>query len=555
LKHDRHPIPAASRFRPVVQGFFLVLFTVFFSRVTYPLADNLSHLFFNLDPLILLGLALSGSLILSYLLLSVITVVVTVLFGRVFCGWVCPMGTVFDICALAFPARKPRAPDGKGRFTNFKYYLVVFFVSGSLLGLTFVFFLDPLVFLFRVYTLTFYPALIFAVNGALNALRGPAAGLGLIRLAALSYQQPAFVFGLFSLLLFVAVVGLIHLERRFWCRNLCPLGALLALVSRFSLWGRRVSGECIACAKCAKVCPMNAIGEGFHDTSSQECIQCERCAVVCPTAAISFAFHAPGEQRYAHSPSRRGMIAAAAGGVLAAVTAGASVSRQTTHEKLIRPPGALVEEDFLDACLRCGECMKACPTHGLQPAVLQAGFEGFFTPVLVSRIGGCEEKCNECGIVCPTGAIRSLPLEEKRYAIIGNAAIERTLCIAWEQGKLCLVCDEACPYDAIEFRMVTDEKGTIQRPFVIEDKCIGCGQCEHACPTHGGAAIHVTPINEVRKNSGSYITGKVKWLREVKDEGIDFYKETGVRPEGAPELSPAPSDSGVVEELPPGFMK
>jgi len=201
--------------------------------------------------------------------------------------------------------------------------------------------------------------------------------------------------------------------------------------------------------------------------------------------------------------------------------------------------------------------MKSCPTHGLQPAIAEAGFEGFFTPVLVPRVGGCEEKCNDCGRVCPTGAIRKLPLEEKQYAIIGNATIEKNYCIAWEQGKLCLVCDESCPYDAIEFRMVTDNLGTIQRPFVIEDKCVGCGQCEHACPVNGRAAIYVTPINEVRKNEGSYITEKVRRLREVKDDGDSFAGSPAGETGGiAPTPAPAASDSSAEEEeLPPGFVQ
>ncbi|MFA6471689.1 MAG: 4Fe-4S dicluster domain-containing protein, partial [Candidatus Latescibacterota bacterium] len=275
-------------------------------------------------------------------------------------------------------------------------------------------------------------------------------------------------------------------------------------------------------------------------------------------------FQNPGEQRYAFSPSRRGMLLSAGGGILAASAAVSAVSRQTIDPKLIRPPGALVEKDFLDSCLRCGECMKACPTHGLQPAVFQAGFEGFFTPVLTPRIGGCEEKCNLCGQICPTGAIRNLPLEEKRYVVMGNATIERNLCIAWEQGKLCLICDEICPYDAVEFRMVTDEKGTIQRPYVIEDKCVGCGLCEKACPVKGKSAIFVTPINEVRKNSGSYITEKVKNLRKVKDDNVDYYKEiktgTGDKAiesssQSAPPVPSAPTDSISGDELPPGFMK
>ena len=200
--------------------------------------------------------------------------------------------------------------------------------------------------------------------------------------------------------------------------------------------------------------------------------------------------------------------------------------------------------------------MKVCLTNAIQPMRFEAGFEGLFTPVLVPRIGGCEERCNLCGHVCPTGAIRKLPLEEKQYAVIGNATIERNLCIAWEQLKVCLICDEVCPYDAVEFRMVTDEKGTLQRPFVIEDKCVGCGQCENGCPVNGPAAIHVTPVNEVRKNSGSYITEEVKRLREVDDEGIDFYKDYETKtPEEKKTLQPWEQPEGAKDDLPPGFVE
>lgn len=204
--------------------------------------------------------------------------------------------------------------------------------------------------------------------------------------------------------------------------------------------------------------------------------------------------------------------------------------------------------------------MKVCPTHGLQPAKLQAGFEGLYTPVLTPRIGGCEEQCNLCGQVCPTGAVRALSLEEKQYAVIGNAIIDRNRCIAWEQGKVCLICDEVCPYDAIDFRMVTDEKATLQRPYVIEDKCVGCGQCEHGCPVNGPAAIFVTPINEVRKNDGSYITEKVKLLREEHkfDDEKDFYEEDSLEDTGASgESAPKPweTNSNTNSDLPPGFVE
>ena len=506
-------------------------------------------------------MAISGSPIKMTLLISIVTVVITILLGRVFCGWVCPMGTIFDLSARIFKRGKnENKPFGNGTYKNIKYYLLGFLIFGSFLGFTALMFLDPLVFLFRVFTLNIHPYLILAAGQVLNLIRPLAMKMGMFELSMMSLEQPVFRFGIANLFLIVAVIGLIAMERRFWCRNLCPLGAFLSLLSRYSIWGRRVSDLCIKCSKCARTCPMNAIGDNYFDTSARECIQCERCATVCPVDAISFGTGVK-DQRFEFNPERRNVIYAGIGGVLAGLAAGSSVAGKTVHEKRLRPPGALIEKDFLDACLRCGECMKVCPTHGLQPAMLQAGFEGMFTPVLTPRIGACEEQCNLCGQVCPTGAVRPLPLEEKQYAVIGNAVINHNRCIAWEQGKICLICDEVCPYDAVEFHMVTDEKGTIQRPFVLEDKCVGCGQCENGCPVNGPAAIFVTPVNEVRKNDGSYITERVKQLREEHkfDDEKDFYEEDGTQESDiqSGESAPKPWETNAPKEgeLPPGFVE
>jgi len=543
--------------RPLIQGFFLVFFVFLFIKVSFPLQKNLTtNFFFNIDPLITLVMVLTGTIFVTALLASIIMVIVTVLFGRLFCGWICPMGTLFDLAAYIIPHKKEKKPYGNGPYKNIKYYLLIFLLFGSVLGFSAVLFFDPLVFIFRVFTLNIYPFIILIVNQFLNLIRPLAFKAGTLKLSMLSYDQPVYSLGIINLILFLIVIGLISIERRFWCRNLCPLGALLAILSRFSIRGRRVSEECINCAKCAQNCPMNAIGDDFHLTSSRECIQCERCTQVCPVGAISFTAIQPG-QRLAFDPARRGIILSCMGGILTGLTAGSAFSTKTKAGTLLRPPGALVEQDFLDACLRCGECMKGCPTHALQPALFQAGLEGMFTPVLTPRAGACEEQCNLCGQICPTGAIRNLTLEEKQYAVIGNATIERNLCIAWEQGKVCLICDEVCPYDAVEFRLVKDELGTIKRPFVIEEKCVGCGQCEKGCPVNGPAAIHVTPVNEVRKNTGSYITEKVKRLREVKDDYVDFSKELGVQPEDDTtfQLETEPESDDFDDDIPAGFVK
>ncbi len=521
----------AFRLRPIVQGFFFLIFLYLFAALRYPFHSTfIDNLFFKFDPLIAIVLVLTGTTLSLVLLFSFLTILLTVLFGRVFCGWVCPMGTIFDLSAKIFPKTGHIGSYGNGRYKNIKYYILAFLLAGSVFGFTAVLFFDPLVFLYRVFTLNVHPFLVMTANAFLELFRPIATKLGWYSFSMLSLEQPVFVLDLTSLLLFSAVIGLIAVEHRFWCRNLCPLGALLSIFSRFSIRGRNISEACISCSRCARECPMNAISEDFKNTAKRECIQCETCAVVCPVDAITFGSTAPADG-IAHNPGRRGLIAAGFGGLLAGLAAGTSAHTKTTARTLLRPPGALIEKDFLDSCLRCGECMKICPSNALQPAILQSGFEGFFTPVLTPRIGACEEQCNLCGRVCPTGAIRKLPLEEKQYAIIGNAAIERSLCIAWEQGKVCLICDEVCPYDAVEFHLVEDEKGAVKRPFVMEDKCVGCGQCENGCPVNGPAAIRITPVNEVRKNSGSYITGKVRKLREVDDDDtVDFSKELGKDP-------------------------
>ena len=536
--------------------FFFVLFIIFFIRVTFPLPekDLTTNLFFNIDPLIALSMALTGTLIKTAFIGSLALVILTVIFGRFFCGWICPMGTLFDLAARIFPVKQQlRGVFGSSPYKNIKYYLLSFTLFATLAGFSAALFFDPLVFFFRALTLNVYPFFVLIVNLGLNIIRPLAVRFGFFKLSILSYDQPVYHLGFLHLFLLLIVIGLITVEKRFWCRNICPFGALLALIGRFSPWGRHVSSACNACSRCARSCPMNAIGEDFFSTSNRECIQCEKCAEICPQSAIYFGFHADGK-RIAFNPSRRHVILASTSGIITGITAGSSIATRTTTGTLIRPPGALIESDFLDACVRCGECMKVCPTHGLQPATFQAGFEGLFGPLLIPRIGACEEQCNLCGRVCPTGAVRDLPLKEKQYAVMGNAVIDRSLCIAWEQLKLCLICDEACPYDAIDFRMVTDEKGTLQRPFVIEEKCVGCGQCENKCPVKGSAAIYITPIGEVRKNSGSYITEHARKLREEsKDEDVDFYRDTGTLQDNAiPGTEQQPKEPE--DELPPGFI-
>jgi MauM/NapG family ferredoxin protein len=186
---------------------------------------------------------------------------------------------------------------------------------------------------------------------------------------------------------------------------------------------------------------------------------------------------------------------------------------------MIRPPGAVAEEEFLARCVKCSECVRVCPTNVLQPAGLSWGWEALWTPALNNRIGtsGCQSNCIACGHACPTGAIRPLTLDEKlgRGGFeaagpirIGLAFVDRGRCLPWAMERPCIVCEETCPVSpkAIHLEEVeqTIREGAtvrLQRPVVDPARCTGCGVCEHECPMSGQRAIRVTADNETRDRS------------------------------------------------------
>ncbi len=191
--------------------------------------------------------------------------------------------------------------------------------------------------------------------------------------------------------------------------------------------------------------------------------------------------------------------------------------QKVNPNRLIRPPGALPEPAFQGACVRCGQCMKVCPTNTLQPCLFESGIGGIWSPRLDTRLAGCDQTCALCGAVCPTGAIRELPLEEKKHAKLGTAAIDTGRCLVWAQDRLCLICDEQCPYNAIVFRW----KDGSRKPFVIDTRCNGCGFCEQVCPVQGRSAIEVSQHGEIRLSQGSYIEKAKELKLDLKENAGD----------------------------------
>ncbi|MGB9628549.1 MAG: 4Fe-4S binding protein [Thermodesulfobacteriota bacterium] len=518
--------------RSLIQALSLLLFSTLFVLATYRLPDWLpADIYLRLDPLLGINAIFAAREIIHRALLGLITIGATFFIGRFFCAYVCPMGASIDFLDFLLFGKKKRAGvKFEGGLRKTKFFLLIVFISAAIAGLSLAFLMDPMALLTRFYTYFIYPFVTTLINLFLDLLRPLFKAVGWVRLSHLHFFQSVFYMTSLTLLIFGGILLLNHFSQRFWCRYLCPLGALLSLISPLGLFKRKVNEECNHCLRCQKTCPMGAIAEDPTRTNFRECIQCRTCIHVCPQNAVSFpAFYSFGGEYSKIDLSKREFLFSLAGGLGIGFLATQTpfTLRQSKHQ-LIRPPGAIPETEFLRTCIRCGECMKSCLTNTLQPCFWESGFSGLWTPKMDLRLAPCDQNCNVCGKVCPTQAIRSLPLDERTHAKVGTAILRKEMCLVWAQNKLCLICDEICPYNAIVFRPVEGYR----RPFVIASKCNGCGFCEQRCPVKGESAIVVVPDGEIRLKEGSYVKEAKRLQLEFKpDPGDDRYilEESGFR--------------------------
>ncbi|MBW2638015.1 MAG: 4Fe-4S binding protein, partial [Deltaproteobacteria bacterium] len=329
----------------------------------------------------------------------------------------------------------------------------------------------------------------------------------------LSFKQPYFLQGVFIGALFLLILGLNLYERRFWCKYLCPLGALLGILSRFSVLNRSVSEGCTSCGVCQEVCQSSAITDSDGRWRNTECLYCMDCDDLCPQSAIRFGF-IKKNKGVPLDLARRNTLASLIAGIASVplLRIIPQSGRSYINPALIRPPGALKEEEFLKRCVRCGECMKVCITNGLQPTLFDAGLEGIWTPKLVPKIGYCEFRCTLCGQVCPTGAIERLPLQKKEKIKIGTAVIDTGRCLPYAFNMPCIVCEEVCPtskksiwFEEVKARNRKGREVVLKRPRVDIELCVGCGICETYCPVKGKPAIYVISANETRSEDNQIL--------------------------------------------------
>jgi len=485
-------------------------------RLDYPVT-----LFFEMDPLISLTSWFSAGALIEGAAWAALILLVTLFLGRFFCGFVCPFGTLHHVAGGIRPSltgKKRVQASRTNPLQRVKYFVLIVLVVAAVFGLNIAGWMDPISFAFRSIGLAVLPGIGEILKSGFDALaRSDIKILNLLSYGGEILVAPVFGYGhtayktaWFIGFLFLAILLLNRIKPRFWCRTLCPLGALLGLAGRFrTLKLEKDASRCTHCGRCTAACQGAASPEPGLDWQPSECLLCLNCWETCPEDALHFRFSWQKPRTHPlPDMGRRAVL----GGILAGVAIpflGRLDPRitGTPDSRLIRPPGSLEEAKFLEVCQRCGLCMKVCPTNAVQPCLGEAGMAGFWTPHLNMIQGYCEYTCTLCGSVCPTGAIREITSREKTEGPIriGSAYLDRGRCLPWSGNGPCIVCQEHCPTSpkAITLHRETvvgaDGKETaVHLPYVDLRRCVGCGICENKCPVRGRPAVRVISAGETR---------------------------------------------------------
>ena len=416
---------------------------------------------------------------------------VTLVYGRIYCSLVCPLGLLQDVL-LSF--RKKRSYRFQKALPLLRYGLAILFFLSLALGLPIVFdALEPYSAFGRIMSSLGEPIATLVNNGLDFISQGKTDFLS---------PKPFFIHGQAALILAVLTLVLLiwmSTKGRVWCNTICPVGTLLGFLSKFALFRPRIDkNACTHCGQCARHCKANCIDSHEGTIDASRCISCYNCLDACAFHALSLS---ATKEKTPHSPSmeRRAAITAIGLGTLGLVAPQNALSEakkseaeilalaykdRRDHKSPLLPAGAISLNHFMYACTACQLCVAACPSRILSS--FDHGY-GLFQPELGFERGFCRPECVVCGTVCPTGAITRKSIEEKSVIQIGRASVDYERCVVRKDNVPCTACQRNCPTEAIS--LVGEDK--LKVPSVNPEKCIGCGACEFFCPARPVAAITV----------------------------------------------------------------
>lgn len=432
-------------------------------------------------------------------------VILTLIFGRLYCSVICPLGIYQDVInrlRSIFGGRKSRNRFGfHPEHRVLRYGFMGLFIVLLLLGVT------SLAATFLAGLLEPYSA----YGRMVSQLFAPVYDGGENLLASWSESHENYIFSRVAYvvnpaLLVVAVITFIIVTAFAWrggrdyCNMICPVGTILGLLSRYS-WLRPVidKSRCNGCRKCERNCKASCIDARSHRIDGSRCVVCFDCIGNCSQHAITYrhrkAVSAPidaEKEKRPHDATRRTFLTA--GSVIAGslalkaleggdgTLAPVKIKKHSLRAVQVVPPGARSIANLTSHCTACQLCVASCPEGVLRPS---ASLDNFMQPVMWFNEAYCRPECTACGNACPNGAILPVTVEEKSSIKIGTAVVDASACISASAGQHCGLCARSCPAGAITMVKVD---GNL-RPTVNEEACIGCGSCEYHCPV--GTAGHI----------------------------------------------------------------
>ncbi len=451
-----------------------------------------------------LGWVAKVQLLPAVLALNVVVIValvlLTLLFGRVYCSVICPLGITQDFISWLSARRKKK----RYRFTYSKelrwlrygflgLFLVLLIAGiGSLFTL-----LDPYASFGRMVS-QFLQPLAIRINNLLAAWAEQHESYAFYEKSVWMKSLPTMIVAIVSLVL---IVVLAWRGGRTYCNTICPVGTVLGFFSRFSLLKPVINTEkCNGCGLCGKGCKSSCINTKEHQIDYSRCVVCMDCINNCRQGAISYGLRYKKPEESGVDSGRRQMLAATA--ILAAtatveaqqkrVDGGLAVleDKKVPERKMpIVPAGAKSLKHFSQHCVACQLCVTTCPNDVLRPS---GRLENLMQPEMSFERGYCRPECTKCSEVCPAGAIVKLAPEEKASTQIGHAVWIAENCLPARGESGCNNCAHHCPTGAITMVPVNpNDESSLLRPTIDTERCIGCGACEHLCPSRPLSAIYV----------------------------------------------------------------
>jgi ferredoxin len=429
----------------------------------------------------------------------IIILALTILSGRTYCSFLCPLGIGQDIFSRIGGRlkKKFRRYGFKRPFTILRYVLLaVTLIITMLWGLYMVTLLDPYS-IFGRYMTYFVKPVVILLNNFLAGILGrfdiytlsnvPVKGFPLI-----VYSVPA---------AFFILIGILSLTKgRLYCNMICPVGTFLGLISKVSILRIKFDDSaCTRCGRCSMRCKSSCIDFLNHDIDVTRCVDCFNCITTCQDKALSYGIVNLKKKVPETDESKRKVIITSLlflFGISRITNAQVKPAPKPKKDSTVKesktcpvcPPGGLTIQKFNRECTACSLCINACPNGVLEPAFKQYGLSGMMQPVMNYHRSFCTYNCTVCTEVCPTNALHLLVLDAKKLTQIGKAKFIKDNCIVKTEKTACGACSESCPTKAVH--MIPYE-AKLLIPEVTEDICIGCGHCEFACPTVPYKAIFV----------------------------------------------------------------